>query len=149
MADLFLSEALAEARRGRAEGGIPVGSVLVHGGRILGTGRNRRVQLGSVIRHAEMDALEDAGRVERDVYRASTMFTTLSPCPMCIGAIVLYGIGRVVIGHALPGDDGRRALVAAGVSVELMHDPACRELIDDFASEHPALWAEDAGGRLP
>jgi creatinine deaminase len=144
-ADEFFEAALDEARRGRAEGGIPIGSVLVHEGRILGRGHNRRVQAGSVILHAEMDALERAGRQPARVYRASTLYTTLSPCAMCSGAILLYGIRRVVIGESQTFVGEEQLLRSRGVSVEVLDDPRCIELMAAFAGANPALWNEDIG----
>ncbi|WP_440996806.1 nucleoside deaminase [Arhodomonas sp. SL1] len=143
--DEYLQAALEEAREGQAEGGVPIGSVLVHGGRILGRGHNRRVQDGSVIRHAEMDALENAGRQPASVYRECILYTTLSPCPMCSGAILLYGIPRVVIGenHTFQGDEA--LLRSRGVAVEVVQDPDCIALMSAFIRDHPDLWHEDIG----
>ena len=141
----FLQAALAEARQGRHEGGIPIGSVLVRGNRILGRGHNRRQQAGSVVLHAEMDALERAGRQPAAVYRDCTLYTTLSPCAMCSGAILLYGIPRVVIGenHTFLGEE--ELLRSRGVTVEVLQDPACERLLADFIRDHPDLWNEDIG----
>jgi cytosine deaminase len=143
--DAFMQEAIAEARAGRDEGGIPIGSVLVHGGVILGRGHNRRVQSGSAILHGEMDALERAGRQPAAVYRDAILYTTLSPCAMCSGAILLYGIRRVVVGenHTFQGEEA--LLRERGVSVTVLQDPACIELMRAFIREHPALWNEDIG----
>lgn len=145
----WLSAAFEEARLGRSEGGIPVGSVLVHQGRVLARGRNRRVQYGSVIRHAELDTLENAGRQTAAAYSQATLVTTLAPCPMCIGAILLYGIGHVVIGDnaTFRGDLDR--LRAAGVAVEIVDDGRCRELLAEFIAAEPALWLEDGGEQSP
>jgi len=143
--DEFLTAALAEARTGRSEGGIPVGSVLVHGGRIIGRGHNRRVQDGSAIRHGEMDALENAGRHPAAVYRESVLYTTLSPCAMCSGAIVLYRIPRVVIGENATFQGEEEWLRSRGVAVEVFQDPACIALMRGFIHDHPALWREDIG----
>ena len=143
--DAFLAAAIEEAERGREEGGIPIGAVLVHRGRIIGRGHNRRVQQGSAVLHGEMDALERAGRQPASVYRDCTMYTTLSPCPMCCGAILLYRIPRVVVGEnrTFLGDED--LLRARGVRVDLVQDPACIRLMEQFIAEHPALWHEDIG----
>jgi cytosine deaminase len=143
--DQFLAAAIEEAERGRAEGGIPIGAVLVCDGRILGRGRNRRVQQGSATRHGEIDALENAGRQPAVVYRASTMYTTLSPCAMCSGAILLYGIPRVIVGEnrTFLGDEG--ALRLRGVRVEVVQDPRCIRLMQQYIAEHPDVWHEDIG----
>jgi cytosine deaminase len=143
--DEFLQAAIEEAERGRAEGGIPIGSVLVHEGRILGRGHNRRIQRGSAILHGEMDALENAGRHPARVYRASTIYTTLSPCAMCSGAILLYGIPRVVVGEHVTFLGEEDLLRSRGVTVEVRDDPRCRTLMAAFIQAHPALWAEDIG----
>jgi len=143
--DPFMQAALDEARQGLSEGGIPIGSVLVSGGRILGRGHNRRVQAGSTVLHAEMDALERAGRRTAAVYRACTLYTTLSPCAMCSGAILLYGIPRVVIGEDRTFRGEEDLLRSRGVAVEVLHDPDCERLLADFTREHPALWDEDIG----
>lgn len=141
----FLQSALDEARQGLAEGGIPIGSVLVHDGRILGRGHNRRVQAGSVVLHAEMDALELAGRQRAEVYRASTLYTTLSPCAMCSGAILLYGIRRVVIGENRTFQGEEALLRSRGVAVEIVNDPGCAALLAAFVRSYPELWNEDIG----
>ena len=143
--DAFMAAAIAEAEAGRAEGGIPIGSVLVHQGRILGRGHNRRVQKGSAILHGEMDALESAGRQPAAVYAQSVIYTTLSPCPMCTGAILLYKIPRVVIGEnqTFMGDEA--LLKSRGVIVEVLQDPRCIELMRQFIQQHPSLWNEDIG----
>jgi cytosine deaminase len=143
--DDFLRAAVAEAELGLAEGGIPIGSVLVHDGRILGRGHNRRVQRGSAILHGEMDALENAGRQPAQVYRDCTLYTTLSPCAMCTGAILLYGIPRVVVGENRTFLGEEELLRARGVRVEVLQDARCRELMARFIREHPTLWAEDIG----
>ncbi|HEV2722739.1 MAG TPA: nucleoside deaminase [Thermoanaerobaculia bacterium] len=145
MSDEFLSVAIEEAERGLAEGGIPIGSVLVHGGAILGRGHNRRVQLGSAVLHAEMDALENAGRQPAAVYRESTLYTTLSPCAMCSGAILLYGIPRVVAGENRTFVGEEELLRARGVTVEVVQDERCIELMAAFIRQHPQLWTEDIG----
>ena len=141
----FLTAAIEEAERGRDEGGIPIGAVLVHDGRIIGRGHNRRVQQGSPTLHGEMDALERAGRRRASVYRASTMYTTLSPCAMCAGAILLYGIPRVVVGenHTFTGEE--ELLRSRGVQVEVVQDARCIRLMERFIAEHPELWKEDIG----
>ena len=144
-ADPFLAAAIAEAEAGLREGGIPIGSVLVHGGRILGRGHNRRVQRGSVVLHGEMDALENAGRQPAAIYRESVLYTTLSPCPMCTGAILLYGIARVIVGEnrTFLGDEA--LLAARGVSVEVVQDAECIRMMTAFIRAHPELWNEDIG----
>ncbi|HSM36514.1 MAG TPA: nucleoside deaminase [Longimicrobiales bacterium] len=143
--DAFLQAALDEAREGAAEGGIPIGSVLVHGGRILGRGHNRRVQAGSAVLHAEMDALERAGRQHARIYGESVLYTTLSPCAMCTGAILLYGIPRVVIGENRTYRGEEDLLRERGVELEIVDDPACAELLGAFVHAHPELWDEDIG----
>ena len=137
--------AVEEARQGRLEGGIPIGSVLVHGGRILGRGHNRRVQRGSAILHGEMDALENAGRQPAHVYRASVLYTTLSPCAMCSGAIVLYGICSVVVGENRTFLGEEDWLRSRGVSVTVLQDDDCIAMMTGFIAAHPALWNEDIG----
>ncbi|MGH7614833.1 MAG: nucleoside deaminase [Gemmatimonadales bacterium] len=141
----FLEAAIAEAELGLAEGGIPIGAVLVHQGKVLGRGHNRRVQQGSVVLHGEMDALERAGRQRAVVYRESTLYTTLSPCAMCSGTILLYGIPRVVIGENRTFQGEEDLLRARGVSVEVLQDPRCIELMTRFIAAQPGLWAEDIG----
>jgi cytosine deaminase len=141
----FLAAARAEAEAGYAEGGIPIGSVIVHEGHIIGRGRNRRVQRGSAILHGEMDALENAGRLPAAVYRACTLYTTLSPCPMCSGAIALYGIARVIVGENRSFMGEEAWLRSRGVAVEVVDDPACAALMDAFMRERPELWNEDIG----
>jgi len=145
MTDRFMQAALDEARRGRDEGGIPIGAVLVHRGNIIGRGHNRRVQNGSAVLHGEMDALENAGRQPASVYRECTMYTTLSPCSMCTGAILLYKIPHVVIGenHTFQGDES--LLQSRGVSIEVVQDPECIRLMAEFIRDHPELWNEDIG----
>jgi creatinine deaminase len=143
--DPFLQAALDEARQGLAEGGIPIGSVLVHDGKIIGRGHNRRVQQGSAVLHAEMDALENAGRLPASVYRESTLYTTLSPCAMCSGAILLYGIRRVVIGENRTFTGEEALLRSRGVALDLAQDAECARLLNDFIEAHPQLWAEDIG----
>jgi creatinine deaminase len=143
--DEFMRAAIDEARQGLSEGGIPIGSVVVHQGRILGRGHNRRVQQGSVVLHGEMDALERGGRQPASVYRECTLYTTLSPCAMCTGAILLYGIPRVVIGENRTFMGEEDLLRARGVIVEVLQDPECERLLGDFIRAHPELWAEDIG----
>ncbi len=141
----FMQAALEEARQGLDEGGIPIGSVLVHRGVIIGRGRNRRVQLGSAVLHGEMDALENAGRQPAEIYRDSTLYTTLSPCAMCSGAILLYGIPRVVIGEHRTFLGEEALLEARGVAVEVRQDPECIALMEAFIAASPELWHEDIG----
>ena len=141
----FLKAAIEEARLGRAEGGIPIGAALVADGRVLGAGRNRRVQLGSAIRHGETDALEMAGRLPASVYRRTTMYTTLSPCHMCTGAILLYGIPRVVLGENRTFLGAEDLLRAHGVEVVNLDSEECYRLMQEFIAEHPELWNEDIG----
>ena len=143
--DRFLLTALDEARLGLQEGGIPIGSVLVYQDRMLGRGHNRRQQAGSVVLHAEMDALERAGRQPAAVYRECTLYTTLSPCAMCSGAILLYGIPKVVIGENRTFVGEEDLLRSRGVIIEVLQDPACEQLLADFIRHHPALWNEDIG----
>ena len=140
-----MQAAIEEAQKGKSEGGIPIGSVIVHNGRILGRGHNRRVQKGSAILHGEMDALENAGRHPASVYRQSVMYTTLSPCSMCSGAILLYGIPHVIIGEnkTFLGDEA--LLQLRGVRLEVLQDPTCIRLMEEFIREHPQLWNEDIG----
>ncbi len=145
MDDPFMAAALEEARQGAAEGGVPIGSVLVHQGRIIGRGHNRRVQRGSVVLHAEMDALENAGRQPAAVYRECTLYTTLSPCPMCSGAVLLYGIPRVVIGEHATFMGEETLLAGRGVQLEVRHDAGCIALMRRFIAERPQLWNEDIG----
>lgn len=145
MTDPFLQEAIVEAQLGLAEGGIPIGAVLVHAGKIIGRGHNRRVQSGSTILHGEMDALENAGRRPAEVYKASVMYTTLSPCAMCSGAIVLYGIPKVVIGENQTFLGEEEWLVQHGVKIEVVQDSTCMQLMKEFIKEHPQLWNEDIG----
>ncbi len=143
--DEFMQAAIEEARQGMEEGGIPIGSVLVHQGRIIGRGHNRRVQQGSAILHGEMDALENAGRQPARVYRESVIYTTLSPCPMCTGAILLYGIPKVVVGENQTFMGAEDLLRAQGVEVEVLQDETCIDLMRRFISANPELWNEDIG----
>lgn len=141
----FLQAAIEEAMIGQREGGIPIGSVIVYEGKILGRGHNKRVQSGSTVLHGEMDALENAGRQSAKVYHAATLYTTLSPCPMCTGAILLYGIPRVVIGenHTFKGSED--LLKENGVEVVVVNDSTCIEMMTTFIRENPSLWNEDIG----
>ena len=143
--DRFLQSAIEEARKGLAAGGIPIGSVLVHDGKIIGRGHNQRVQRGSVIHHGEMNCLENAGRQTAAVYQQCTIYTTLSPCPMCTGAILLYGIPRVVIGENTTFMGAEETLRAAGVKVEVVQDAECIEMMREFIAKNPTLWNEDIG----
>ncbi len=143
--DAFFEAAIEEARRGWEEGGIPIGSVLVHQGAILGRGHNRRIQQGSAVLHGEMDALERAGRQPASVYRASTLYTTLSPCAMCSGAILLYGIPRVIVGENQTFVGEEELLRSRGVEVTVVQDPTCIRLMAEFIAQHPDLWHEDIG----
>jgi creatinine deaminase len=145
MTDEFLRAAIDEAERGARDGGIPIGSVVVHAGRIIGRGRNQRVQRGSAVLHAEMDALENAGRQPASVYRDCVLYTTLSPCAMCSGAILLYGIRRVVIGENQTFLGEEALLRSRGVAIEVVQDPRCVELMRAFIAAHRELWNEDIG----
>lgn len=142
---LFLSAAIEEAERGRDQGGIPIGAALVHDGKIIGRGHNRRVQQGSAILHGELDALEGAGRLSASVYRESTMYTTLSPCAMCSGAILLYGIRHVVVGENRTFMGEEDLLRSRGVNVEVVQDERCIAMMREFIATHPGLWNEDIG----
>ncbi|MGY0216285.1 nucleoside deaminase [Endozoicomonadaceae bacterium StTr2] len=143
--DQFLRVAIEEAEAGLKEGGLPIGSVLVHDGRIIGRGHNRRIQQGSPILHGEMDALENAGRQPASVYKNSTLYTTLSPCAMCTGAILLYGIPRVVIGENSNFTGEEELLKSRGVVLDIRQDLDCIKLMGDFIRQHPDLWNEDIG----
>ncbi len=143
--DPFFEAALEEARQGRAEGGVPIGSVLVLDGKIIGRGHNRRVQQGSVIRHAEMDCLENAGRRKVADYRRCVLYSTLAPCIMCSGTAVLYKIPRVVFGENVSFPGSEEFLEKQGVKLENRNDPRCIELMEEFKRDHPDLWAEDIG----
>jgi len=145
LSDPFLSAAVEEARRGLAEGGIPIGSVLVIDGEIVGRGHNRRVQEGSVIKHAEMDCLENAGRMAGTDYKNAVLYSTLSPCDMCSGAILLYGISRVVIGENTTFRGPEDYIRSRGVEVDVVGDSACIEMMERFITERPELWHEDIG----
>ena len=143
--DEFLHAAIDEAQKGLDEGGIPIGSVIVHNGKIIGRGHNRRVQNGSAILHGEMDALENAGRLPADVYKKCVLYTTLSPCAMCTGAILLYGIPKVVIGENVTFMGEEELLKQRGVQVELADDDTCKNMMKTFINNKPELWNEDIG----
>jgi len=143
--DEFMQAAIDEAKLGLAEGGIPIGSVLVHDGKIIGRGHNKRVQTGSPTLHGEMDALENAGRQPASVYRQSVIYTTLSPCSMCTGAILLYGIPKVVIGENQSFMGEEALLESRGVEIEMIDSEECKKLMNDFMAAKPELWNEDIG----
>jgi creatinine deaminase len=143
--DQFLKAAFEEAQKGLQEGGIPIGSVIVHNDEIIGRGHNRRVQQGSTVLHGEMDAFENAGRQPASVYRDCTLYTTLSPCPMCSGAILLYGITKIVVGENRTFMGEEELLRSRGVSVDVVQDQACIEMMKSFIAERPELWNEDIG----
>src|SRR5438552_710062 len=143
--DQFLAAAIEEARKGLAAGGIPIGSVLICDGRIIGRGHNQRVQQGSVIHHAEMNCLENAGRQKASVYRRCTLYSTLSPCPMCSGAALLYKIPRIVIGETVTFKGSEEYLRAQGMQLEVRQGASCMRLMRNFIAAHPELWNEDIG----
>ncbi len=143
--DAFLDAAIAEARLGLSEGGIPIGSVLVSENRIIGRGHNRRVQKGSAILHGEMDCLENAGRQRASIYRRATLYTTLSPCPMCSGAILLYKIGRVIVAENKTFLGSEDRLREAGIEVQVLQDSDCIQMMTEFIVARPELWNEDIG----
>ena len=143
--DPFMQAAIDEAQQGLAEGGIPIGSVIVHDGRIIGRGHNRRVQEGSAIKHGEMDALENAGRQPASVYRDAVLYTTLSPCAMCSGAILLYGIRQVIVGENRTFMGEEELLRSRGVQVDVLGDATCEHMMRDFIATKPELWNEDIG----
>lgn len=145
MTDLFMKAAIEEAREGLAEGGIPIGSILVHKGNIIGRGHNRRIQKKSAILHGEMDALENAGRLPAKVYAESVLYTTLSPCPMCSGAVLLYKIPKVVIGENKTFMGEEELLISRGVEIEVLQNPECIATMEDFIKNNPDLWNEDIG----
>ena len=145
MHQTYLQVALEEAQKGYQEGGIPIGSVLVHNGKVLGRGHNKRVQQGSVVLHGEMDALENAGRLPAKVYKECVLYTTLSPCAMCSGTILLYGIPTVVIGENQTFMGEEELLIARGVDVIVLDNQECKDLMKRFISENPELWNEDIG----
>jgi len=141
----YLKAAFDEAQKGLQEGGIPIGSVIVHKGKIIGRGHNRRVQQGSTVLHGEMDALENAGRQAASVYRECTLYTTLSPCPMCSGAVLLYGIPKVIVGENTTFMGEEELLRSRGVDVEVLQDETCIQMMQDFINESAELWNEDIG----
>ncbi len=143
--DEFMRAAIDEAKVGLAQGGIPIGSVLVHDGKIIGRGHNKRVQTGSPTLHGEMDALENAGRQPASVYRQSVIYTTLSPCSMCTGAILLYGIPKVVIGENQSFMGEEALLKSKGVEIQMVDSAECKQMMNDFMAEKPELWNEDIG----
>ena len=143
--DLFMEAAVEEAQQGLTEGGIPIGSVLVYQGKIIGRGHNRRVQKGSSILHGEMDALENAGRLSSDVFKESILYTTLSPCSMCSGAILLYGIPKVIIGENKTFMGEEELLFNRGVKIDVLQDKRCIGMMNEFISQYPELWNEDIG----
>ena len=143
--DPFMQAAIEEAQKGLAEGGIPIGSVIVHDGKIIGRGHNRRVQEGSAIKHGEMDAFENAGRQPAKVYREATLYTTLSPCAMCSGAILLYGIRKIIVGENETFMGEEELLRSRGVQVDVVHDATCVALMKQFIADKPELWNEDIG----
>lgn len=145
MADPFFEAAIAEAEHGLSEGGIPIGSVLEVDGQIVGRGHNRRIQKGSPTLHGEMDALENAGRLPASAYRRATIYTTLSPCDMCTGAILLYGIPKVVIGENRTFLGAEDLLRSRGVEVQLVDDQRCVEMMESFITANPRVWDEDIG----
>jgi creatinine deaminase len=143
--DVFLQAAIEEAKKGLVEGGIPIGSVLVLDGKIIGRGHNQRVQHGSVIHHAEMNCLENAGRLKTSIYQRCVLYSTLSPCPMCSGAILLYKIPHVIVGENVTFKGPEEYVRSQGVQVEVRQDPACIQLMKDFIAAKPELWHEDIG----
>jgi cytosine deaminase len=143
--DPFMAAAIAEAEDGLKEGGIPIGSVLIHQNKIIGRGHNRRVQRGSAVLHGEMDALENAGRLPASVYAQSVLYTTLSPCAMCSGAILLYRIPRVIVGENVTFMGEEELLRSRGVNVDVLQEPRCIALMKTFIAEKPSLWNEDIG----
>ena len=143
--DKFLEASIEEAKKGMAEGGIPIGSVLVIDGRIVGRGYNRRVQKGSAVLHAEMDCLENAGRIKASDYRRATLYSTLSPCDMCSGAVLLYGIPKVVIGENRTFCGPEDYVRSRGVEVVVIDNQECHQLMETFIENNPELWNEDIG----
>ncbi|HEX2960426.1 MAG TPA: nucleoside deaminase [Ignavibacteriales bacterium] len=143
--DEFMRAAFEEAQKGLLEGGIPIGSVLVHKGKIIGRGHNKRIQEKSAILHAEMDALENAGRLKAEVYRQSVLYTTLSPCSMCSGAVLLYGIPKVIIGENSTFMGEEELLTSRGVKIEVLGLKECVEMMEGFIEKSPELWNEDIG----
>lgn len=147
--DRFMGEAVAEAKQGISEGGIPIGAVLVIDGRVVGRGHNRRVQRGSAVLHAEMDCLENAGRLSPEDYRRSVLYSTLSPCDMCSGAVLLYKIPKVVIGENQTFQGPEAYLMERGVHLQVLNDSACIEMMEDFIDQNSGLWNEDIGEEGP
>jgi cytosine deaminase len=145
MADIFMEAAIEEARKGLDEGGIPIGSVIVHDGKIIGRGHNRRVQKGSAVLHGEMDALENAGRQPASVYRECILYTTLSPCPMCSGAVLLYNIPNVIIGENKTFLGEEELLKSRGVKIVVLQNPECIDIMAEFIFSKPDIWNEDIG----
>lgn len=143
--DKFMKTAIEEAEKGLAEGGIPIGSVLVCNEKIIGRGHNKRIQKGSVILHGEMDALENAGRLNATTYKECVLYTTLSPCSMCSGAILLYGIPKVIIGENITFKGEEEWLVSRGVEIIVLNNKRCQELMQEFINKNPELWNEDIG----
>jgi len=145
MRDQFFEEAVNQAKIGLQEGGIPIGSVIVHDNKILGKGHNKRIQEGSVVLHGEMDALENAGRQKAAVYKESVLYTTLSPCPMCSGTIILYGIPKVVVGENRTFLGEEALLRSKGIEVIVLNDEECIDMMTKFINDKPQLWNEDIG----
>lgn len=143
--DPFLEAAIEEARKGLAAGGIPIGSVLVHRGKIIGRGHNQRVQHGSVIHHAEMNCLENAGRLPAKVYQECVLYSTLSPCPMCSGAALLYKIPKIIVGENITFQGPESYVRSLGVDVTILQDESCIRLMREFIAARPELWNEDIG----
>lgn len=143
--DTFFEEAIEEARKGASEGGIPIGSVLVIDGRIVGRGHNRRVQKKSAVLHAEMDCLENAGRIKANDYRRAVLYSTLSPCDMCSGAVLLYGIPKVIVGENRTFRGPEEYLKSRGVEIVVLDNQECRNLMETFIQKNPELWNEDIG----
>lgn len=145
MADIFMQAAIEEAQKGLAEGGIPIGSVLVIDGKIVGRGHNQRVQKGSCVLHAEMDCLENAGRLKASDYRRATLYSTLSPCDMCSGTVLLYGITKVVVGENITFKGPEDYVRSRGVELDIRDDAECKRLMREFIAKQPELWNEDIG----
>lgn len=145
MTDIFMQAAIEEAKKGRAQGGIPIGSVLVIDGKIVGRGHNQRVQKGSCVLHAEMDCLENAGRLKASDYRRATLYSTLSPCDMCSGTVLLYGITQVVVGENTSFQGPEDYVRSRGVTLDIRDDAECKRLMQEFIAQQPELWNEDIG----
>jgi len=143
--DTFMQAAIDEAKKGRDEGGIPIGAVLVIDGRIVGRGHNRRVQKGSAVLHAEMDCLENTGRLKASDYRRATLYSTLSPCDMCSGAALLYGIPKIIVGENRTFQGPEDYVRSRGIELIILDDPTCKQLMDEFITKNPELWNEDIG----